>query len=358
MGELKTTNLLLLIIVVPLVFYLLHILSFIFIPLTFAMFIALLFLPMMRYLSKKNIPKFIAILLVLLIIGTIFKIGGTLIQLSSKEIMSAESHYFELAEEKLASLAHSAEAFFGVTLLSNGNLMTNVLNSDKLFQNFGSTVDFASRTLSMTLMTAFFVILLLAESIDFQKILHSTILKRRFSSVKTFLKIERDLITFIKVKFFISFLTGIATGLLCLFFDVSFPIFWGLFAFIVNFVQMIGSIACVILLSIFALAEIDQLSIWLLFSIGAVGLQIFFGSILEPILMGKSFSINIVSILVMLMLWGYVWGIPGMIMAIPITVFLKILFEQSPNTKVIAELLGGNEDPISSRLQRKRSRKR
>jgi len=45
--------------------------------------------------------------------------------------------------------------------------------------------------------------------------------------------------------------------------------------------------------------------------------------------------------LVMLMLWGYIWGVPGLIMSIPITVFLKIILEQFPNTKIIANLLSG-----------------
>ena len=71
--------------------------------------------------------------------------------------------------------------------------------------------------------------------------------------------------------------------------------------------------------------------------------QVVFGGILEPIFMGKSFSINIITVLVMLMFWGFIWGIPGMIMSIPITVFIKIILEQFPNTKVIASLLSGNE---------------
>jgi predicted PurR-regulated permease PerM len=55
--------------------------------------------------------------------------------------------------------------------------------------------------------------------------------------------------------------------------------------------------------------------------------------------MGRSFSINIIAILVMLMLWGNIWGITGLIMAIPLTVFIKIILEKFPKTKVIASFL-------------------
>lgn len=79
MKDTKTTNILLLVIVIPLIFYLLKILSFIFIPLVFLMFIALLY-PLMRWLKKKNVPKSISILIVIFIITVILKLGGELIQ--------------------------------------------------------------------------------------------------------------------------------------------------------------------------------------------------------------------------------------------------------------------------------------
>jgi predicted PurR-regulated permease PerM len=160
------------------------------------------------------------------------------------------------------------------------------------------------------------------------------------------MKIENDLITFVKVKFLVSALTGIGFGLACYFFNVSFPIFWGLFAFLINFVQMIGSIVSVILLTLFAFVELDPTSTLLFFILTITLIQVVFGSILEPIFMGKSFSINVIAILVSLMFWGYIWGVPGLIMSIPITVFLKIIFEQFPQTKLFATLLDGSDQKI------------
>jgi len=171
--------------------------------------------------------------------------------------------------------------------------------------------------------------------------LSSTILKKEFASVKTFMKIEKDLITFIKVKFMVSLFTGIGISLACVFFGVSFPIFWGLFAFVINFVQMIGSFVSVILLAVFAFVEMDASSTLFFFILSITGVQALFGGVLEPVFMGKSFSINIITILVMLMLWGYIWGVPGLIMSIPLTVFFKIILEQFPRTKVVADLISG-----------------
>ena len=340
MENRKTTNILLLIIIIPFIFYLLKILSFIFIPLIASMFIALLFLPLMRWFNKRKVPKFISIFVVILIFVALFKIGGELVKLSSREILTTDTLFLQKAEKKVSDLLFNMEDFFGIKYFVKGeSVFSNFLQKESISNNFSFIANFISKTLSMTLMTAFFVVLWLAESINFEKLLNNTILKQKYASVKTFMKIEKDLRTFIKVKILVSLLTGIGIGLACVFFDVNFPIFWGLFAFVINFVQMIGSFVSVILLAIFAFVQLDPTSTLFFFVLTITGVQVLFGGILEPIFMGRSFSINIIAILVMLMLWGYIWGIPGLIMAIPLTVFIKVILEKFPRTKVLASLL-------------------
>jgi predicted PurR-regulated permease PerM len=338
----RTTNILLLIIVIPLVFYLLKILSFIFIPLISSMFIALLFLPIMRWLGKRNIPRLLSIIIVLLLIIFVAFIGIELVQMSSKQIMANDSGFFGKAQVKINKITYYLYDNFGLDYKSESNILSQFFEK----QNIGSTFDFVRKFLTSLLMIIFFTILWLAESINMHKVLNNTILKRKHTSIKAFMKIEKDLIKFIKVKFLVSLLTGLFTGLACVFFDVSFPIFWGLFAFLINFVQMVGSFISVILLSLFAIVELDPTSTLFFFIVSITGVQIIFGAILEPIFMGKSFSINVIAVLIMLMLWGFIWGIPGLIMAIPITVFLKILLEQYSETKIIASLLSGHERTI------------
>jgi len=291
----------------------------------------------MRWLSKRRIPKIMSIMIVVLLIFGGLKIGAELIQLSSKEVMASDTEFYDKGQEKFNNLKVYLENNFGVEFQNDKNFFSQFLQKE----NIRTTFDFLRKFLTAILMTAFFVVLWLAESINVQKVMNNTILKQKHASIKTFMKIEKDLITFIKVKFFVSLLTGIGTGLACLFFDVSFPIFWGLFAFVINFVQMVGSFIAVISMSIFAFVELDPTSTLFFFILAITGVQVLFGAILEPIFMGKSFSINIITVLVMLMFWGFLWGIPGLIMAIPITVFIKIILEQFPSTRFIADLLSG-----------------
>lgn len=346
MRSLRTTNILLLIITVPVVFYLLKILSFIFVPLVASMFIALFFLPIMRWFTKKRVPKPISILMVILLIVGMTKVGIELVKLSTKEIISVDGEIFETFETKVVNVVEVVEEFLGIERLEGDNIFVHYFQSSDIFSNFGSTLDFITSTLSVSLMTIFFVILLLYESVNIQVVFNTLLFKSKHTSIRTFAKIEKDIFKFVGVKFLMSLFTGIGFSLACYFFDVSFPIFWGVFAFLINFVQLIGSIVSVILLSLFALVELEPSGTLLFFVLVIIGIQALFGGVLEPVLMGKTFSINIVTVLIMLMLWGYIWGIPGLIMSIPMTVFIKIILNEFPKTKVISDLMSGSVPKI------------
>lgn len=339
MNELRTTNKLLLILVIPVIFYLAHLLDFILIPLISSMFIALLFLPIMRWMEKRKFPKYISIFVVILIIAAALKISVELLQLTSREIRSADANFIETAKIKILGIIKSIEAYIGIQVIQDDQTLKDLIKKDTIVNNLGVTAKYIGNILSMVLTTVFFVILWLAESINFHKLFNSLIIRTNFTSIKTFRKIEKDLVTFIKVKFLMSLFTGIGTGLFCYAFDVSFPIFWGLFGFLINFVQMIGSFVTVICCSLFAIIEMEPSSTLVFFILCITLVQVLFGAILEPIFMGKSFSINVITILIMLMFWGFIWGVPGLIMSIPITVFLKIVLDHFPGTKKIAQIL-------------------
>ena len=134
MDKIKTTNYLLLIIVIPILFYLLKILSFIFIPLVFSMFIALLFLPILRNLRRRNIPKYLSILMVLLLIVAGVWIGVELVKLSSREILTSDSHFFDKAQLKINTLVANIESFLGIQQVEGVKTMSRYLNKDVILK--------------------------------------------------------------------------------------------------------------------------------------------------------------------------------------------------------------------------------
>jgi predicted PurR-regulated permease PerM len=344
MKDLKTTNTLLLFIVIPVVFYVLKLLSFIFIPLALSMFISVLFLPLMRWLRKKKFPRFLNVAIVIFIVAVVFWGAVKIMILSSSQVLEHSDAFLNKAEAKIDDLVLSVESLLGFNIIGSKELFARVIHNVDMAGKFGPTLEYFRGTLTMIMMTAFFVILWLAESINVEQIIKSMMTDRKFTSVKTFMEIEKNLITFVKVKVVVSLLIGLGIGLVCYFFGVSFPIFWGLFAMLAVYIQMIGPLVQIVLLALFAMVELDVTTKYLFFLLSMIFVHVVVGSILEPIFMGKSFSINVITILVMLMLWGYIWGIPGMVLSIPITVLIKIIMEQFPSTKGLAILMSGKDE--------------
>ena len=343
MKSLKTTNTLLLLLVIPVVFYVLKLISFIFIPLVLSMFIAVLFLPLMRWLRRKNIPRILRVFTVVFLVFLVFWGIVKLMVVSSAQVVEHSSSFLVKAKDQVDTLVFNIETALGGEIISSAELFSQFVDNLDVASKFGPTLEYFKGTFTMILMTAFFVILWLAESINVQQIIKSVISEHKYASVKTFLEIESKLITFVKVKVMVSLLVGISTGLVCYFFGISFPVFWGLFALLAIYIQFIGPLVQIVLLALFGLVELDLSSQFLFFMISVLLIHIIIGSVLEPIFMGKSFSINVITILIMLMLWGYIWGVPGMVLSIPITVFMKIIMEQFPSTQGIAILMSGKE---------------
>jgi predicted PurR-regulated permease PerM len=158
-------------------------------------------------------------------------------------------------------------------------------------------------------------------------------------SIHVFREIKSSLNGFIKVKFLTSAMTGIGFGLTVMFFGVKFALFWGLTVFLLNFVQLIGSIFITTILLIFGFVEIQHTGTFLMFGTILIGLQMVIGGVLEPIFLGRRFQINTITVLISLAVWGFIFGIAGLILAIPITVFLKLILERIPATKYLAKLL-------------------
>ena len=175
LSERRTTNILLLIIAIPVVFYLLKVLSFIFIPLVFSLFNALLFLPLMRWFQKLKFPKFLSLFFIVLIIVSGFFIAVELIQLSSKQILSSDTAFFDKAEVKINEATYYLEDRFGIEMQKDQSLVSQLVKKE----NIGTTVGFLRKSITMLLMVAFFVVLWLAESINVHDVLSKIILKRK-----------------------------------------------------------------------------------------------------------------------------------------------------------------------------------
>lgn len=152
-------------------------------------------------------------------------------------------------------------------------------------------------------------------------------------------RIRDDIQKYIGIKFFTSAMTGILSYIFLRIVDVDFAGVWGLLIFLLNFIPTIGSIVATIFPAVIALAQSEGYSLFLLVLAGIGILQICIGNVLEPRLMGSRFNLSPIVILLNLALWGFIWGIPGMFLCVPILIIVTIILSYFPATRPIAIML-------------------
>ncbi len=341
--SIRFTNKILLIFAVVLALYILKVLSFIFVPLAFACFFSIMFLPFMRWATKQRLPKYFSLIMVMVMIAVVFIGAFKIMQLSGSEILEGRAEMYEKLDMKLGRIVEPYIQLFEIDVKKDDGLIRGLVHNSEVtkaivslvgpglvhIKNFGTTVA----------ITLFLMVLIMAGSINFKLIMQETLFSTPTQAIDVFLKIENAISKFLSVKIGTSVITGILVGLACWAFGVSFPLLWGILAFGLNFIQMLGSIFVTIAVCLMAVIDIEHPGVLTAAVIVFIGIQLLVGSVLEPIFMGKSFKINIVTVLIMLLFWGFLWGIAGMILAVPMAVLIKILCEQFEHTKGLARIM-------------------
>ncbi len=157
-------------------------------------------------------------------------------------------------------------------------------------------------------------------------------------------KITKQIQSYLKIKTSMGLLTAGSSYLILLVIGVDFADFWALLIFFFNFIPNIGSIIATILPCLLALVQFDSVTPFLIIAISLTTIQFIIGNILEPRLMGKSFNLSPLAIIITLSIWGYLWGIVGMLLCVPIIVIISIIFANFPATRPIAILLSQSGD--------------
>lgn len=157
-------------------------------------------------------------------------------------------------------------------------------------------------------------------------------------SISQLTTFTRSLRHYLAVKTCISLATGIGAGLWCALVGLDFPVIWGLLAFFFNFIPNVGSILAAIPAALLALAQ-GGLTLSVLVVVGFMAINLLIGYWLEPRVMGRSVGLSASVVMLSLIFWGWVLGAVGMILAVPLTVTLKLALASSDDTRWLATLL-------------------
>jgi AI-2 transport protein TqsA len=155
-------------------------------------------------------------------------------------------------------------------------------------------------------------------------------------------RIEAKVRRYLVVKLSLSVLTGAVSGIILLVLGVDFALLFGVLAVVLNFVPNVGSIIATLLPLPVILVDpnLGPVAVTLALLLpGAVQMTV--GNVLEPKMLGESLALHPITVLCALVFWGMLWGIPGMLLAIPLTSVVEILAGELEMTRPFARLLAG-----------------
>ena len=157
-----------------------------------------------------------------------------------------------------------------------------------------------------------------------------------------FASMSQKLRQYFTVMTFTSVLTGGLTLLWCWALGVDLALVWGLVAFVLNFVPTLGSVVAALLPALVALllqGPVKGLAILA----GLATIQVILGNFVDPKLQGKYLKLSPFVALLSVVFWGWVWGVPGAFLGVPITTAITLLTGEFHLTEPIAIMLGDSE---------------
>lgn len=306
------------------------------VPLLSAVLLSLILAPGVVYLMQKRVPKGPAIILVTLTVvalgaGVALVVGDSLVGFTRE--LPARVRGLEDAQARF----YGWLGRLGIHVPAEDNPLNSVLDAGRIMGLVGDLLG-AVRNL---IANGFIILMLVAFGL--LQIGRTHVMVERAlgpdSGVPAVLdRYTGEVFQYLKVKTLMSLGTGLAVGLAVAVLGIDYSVLWGLLAFLLNFIPNIGSVLAA--LPPVALGLLDY-GVGRAIAVAAViiGVNFLFSNVLEPRLMGRSFGMSPWMVFVALLFWAYVFGPVGMILAIPLTVALKLGLEMSDRTRWLAALM-------------------
>ena len=315
-------------------------------PVIIALMLSFVFLPIIRNINTKiKLPWTLSSILVIILFLLAFFGISSLLATGLTSIVSEYPKY----ESKFLSVYKLIAEQLNLEFDAGESFITNLWKNLEVQKYAQKTAVFLSSGI-VSFGKSFFLILIMVVFIEIEMNLTKEKLHNAFTSDSdTFSKVSHqivnDTVRYVSIKFYISLATGLLVFLTTWLIGMDFPMVWAFVAFIMNFIPVFGSIISVGITTLFALLQFSPdfaKPIFILLFLTAINLTL--GNIVEPRIEGKNLGLSPFAILVSLSLWGYIWGFLGMILAVPLTVIIKIVCENIDDLHWIAIILGNGSE--------------
>lgn len=307
-------------------------------PFALALFLAILTLPIVVGLQQRRVPRTAAVTLGVLAVVGVF---GFIVLLASQSITDFQGKMGRYGAT-LNSLwitwnqALAESEFPGAATLAT-YLNVELIDPGQFFEFAGGTLATVFSFASNAFLVFLILVFILGEATVFPAKFRA-ILGREAGHSSRMTKIVTEIQEYLGIKTFISLATGVLLGAWCWVLDLDFPVLLGLVAFALNYVPTIGSIIASAPAVLLGLIQFG-FGYSLVVGAGYVVVNLAFGNLIEPNLLGRRLGLSTLVVILSLIFWGWVWGPVGALLAVPLTMVVKIMLENTSDLRWVSILL-------------------
>ncbi len=290
-------------------------------------------------LAKKFIPRWLSNVLVFTLIILVFGFISQIITNSISNLTTSYSKYEPNVEKIITYLSE----YFHIDIIKS---VKSVLGDFNYGTFLGTLANGISGLLGDTFMIVIYALFIFLEEASFKLKLSKMFSNQNsFNSVREIMsKIEVSISSYLRLKTYVSLLTGVLSYIVLVSVGVDSAPFWAFLIFLLNYIPTIGSLIATIFPAVFSLIQFGEFTPFLIVLIAVGSVQIIVGNLIEPRLFGKSLNLSPLVTILALAIWGQIWGVTGMVLSVPISVIMMIIFAQFDKTRAIAIVLSESGD--------------
>ena len=312
----------------------------IFAPLAFAIFMVALVWPLQRALETK-LPQAIALLLTLILTVAVVVAVSSMVTWAlsvEREWLVGHAARFQTIYLEWTRWLEEHEIFVVGPLTERFDAMWLVRLFQTIIGHINTLVGFA-------VLAFVFLMLALMETSDFRERLALATKQAKgpdFAEVGEAIAAKTRKYMIVRTQ--MSALTGFAVWAWAHFSGLELAPAWGIIAFIVNYIPFIDSFIATLLPSLFAMAQFGTLHESSFVFLGMFAIQFAIGNYLEPLVAGAALSISPLAVVFAVFFFGFLWGMPGAFLGVPILIVILMLCAHYPSTRWISTLLSGKPE--------------
>ncbi len=285
-------------------------------------------------LKDKWFPKWLKTLLSTAILFSLVWVIGMIFESNIKELI----RYSDAYGKNFTLIMHDFDSLSSYKVED----IAKSFNSNDLITKYMTSVIASLQTIiSNVVIVLIYMLFIITEESSFKFKIRALFPNRETYNERLLVirRIEKAITNYLGIKSLIALITSTISYSILTLAGLNAPFFWALLIFMFSFIPFFGVLISSFLPALFAIIQFAGYSesLIILFSLGSI--QFIAGNIIEPKIMGNTMNVSPLVVILSLGFWGFIWGLPGMFLSVPITVIMVIVFSKFKSTRGIAIIL-------------------